>query len=329
MNRSTAACVIACAGLSGVALAQNEEYPITSGTVMYIPPDVPPVFAGRSVVRVWGTNASDFRGYSTSVPPARAANDFDFAGGPAANIVGSVQLAQAYFAVVFMSNSTIVSADVRVSVYSTFSGWIDGAFPGGNLVGQCIYHVGPCDTPTCIEIGECSLSGALVPNVAGADGLFMIEVFLPGTTTLHPTAWTPATRGTALDVGSSDPQRWGDVSGPDGVGGPDGLVQPLNGGTVWEVNSASIAGGRAIYGGLWADIPAPLACDSIDFNNDTLFDPQDIDAFLSIYSEGPCVPATATCNDVDFNNDGSIFDPCDIDSFLLVFSEGPCTLCGL
>ncbi|MFO0855981.1 MAG: hypothetical protein U0640_01345 [Phycisphaerales bacterium] len=75
---------------------------------------------------------------------------------------------------------------------------------------------------------------------------------------------------------------------------------------------------------------AGLDCDSIDFNNDTsLFDPQDIDAFLSVYSEGPCIPASATCNDIDFNNDGSLFDPCDIDSFLLQFSEGPCTLCGV
>jgi hypothetical protein len=76
--------------------------------------------------------------------------------------------------------------------------------------------------------------------------------------------------------------------------------------------------------------PVGPACDSIDFNNDgSLFDPTDIDAFLSVFSEGPCVPETATCNDVDFNNDGSLFDPCDIDSFLLVFSEGPCTLCGV
>jgi hypothetical protein len=74
----------------------------------------------------------------------------------------------------------------------------------------------------------------------------------------------------------------------------------------------------------------PQACDSLDFNDDgSLFDPTDIDAFLSVFSEGPCVPSTATCNDVDFNNDGSLFDPCDIDSFLLVFSEGPCTLCGV
>ncbi len=73
----------------------------------------------------------------------------------------------------------------------------------------------------------------------------------------------------------------------------------------------------------------PSTCDSIDFNNDTsLFDPQDIEAFLSVYSEGPCVPATATCNDIDFNNDTSLFDPCDISSFLLMYSEGPCTPCG-
>lgn len=70
-------------------------------------------------------------------------------------------------------------------------------------------------------------------------------------------------------------------------------------------------------------------CDPVDFNNDTsVFDPQDIDAFLSVYSEGPCIPAIAICNDTDFNNDGSFFDPCDIDAFVLMFSEGPCTLCG-
>ncbi|MFO0856912.1 MAG: S8 family serine peptidase [Phycisphaerales bacterium] len=75
------------------------------------------------------------------------------------------------------------------------------------------------------------------------------------------------------------------------------------------------------------DVPA--TCDGIDFNNDTsLFDPQDIDAFLSVYGEGPCIPNTATCNDIDFNNDTSVFDPCDIDSFLTVFAEGPCTPCG-
>jgi hypothetical protein len=70
-------------------------------------------------------------------------------------------------------------------------------------------------------------------------------------------------------------------------------------------------------------------CNDIDVNNDgSSFDPTDIDAFLSVFSEGPCIPAENTCDSIDFNNDASLFDPCDIDSFLLVFSEGPCTLCG-
>jgi hypothetical protein len=76
--------------------------------------------------------------------------------------------------------------------------------------------------------------------------------------------------------------------------------------------------------------PVGPTCNDIDVNNDGgSFDPQDIDAFLSIFSEGPCVPASAACDDVDFNNDGALFDPCDIDSFLLVFAEGPCTACGV
>ncbi len=66
-------------------------------------------------------------------------------------------------------------------------------------------------------------------------------------------------------------------------------------------------------------------CDSIDFNNDgSIFDPVDIEAFLSVFSEGPCIPELAVCNDIDYNNDGSFFDPSDVDSFLSVFSEGPC-----
>ncbi len=69
----------------------------------------------------------------------------------------------------------------------------------------------------------------------------------------------------------------------------------------------------------------PFDCDSIDFNNDgSLFDPQDIDALLSRYSEGPCIPFTAVCNDIDFDNNQSIFDPMDIDAFLRVYSEGSC-----
>ncbi|MFO0856532.1 MAG: immunoglobulin domain-containing protein [Phycisphaerales bacterium] len=65
-------------------------------------------------------------------------------------------------------------------------------------------------------------------------------------------------------------------------------------------------------------------CDSIDFNNDCSISPTDIEAYLSVYGEGACIPAEAVCNDIDFNNDGSVFDPIDMDAFFSVYSEGPC-----
>jgi hypothetical protein len=66
-------------------------------------------------------------------------------------------------------------------------------------------------------------------------------------------------------------------------------------------------------------------CGDVDFNNDgSLFDVQDVDAFLSVFSEGPCVPEGAQCDPVDFDRNGSQFDVEDIDTFLRVFSEGPC-----
>ncbi len=69
----------------------------------------------------------------------------------------------------------------------------------------------------------------------------------------------------------------------------------------------------------------PGTCNDIDFNNDLVeFDPLDIDAFFSVFSEGPCLPVGAVCDSIDFNNDGSRYDPQDVDAFLSVFSEGPC-----
>jgi hypothetical protein len=92
---------------------------------------------------------------------------------------------------------------------------------------------------------------------------------------------------------------------------------------------SSICGSDTSGSALLLVNPQGPTCDDIDFNNDgSSFDPQDVDAFLSVFSEGPCIPSNANCQDIDFNNDGSLFDPCDVDAFLLVFSEGPCTFCG-
>jgi hypothetical protein len=104
-----------------------------------------------------------------------------------------------------------------------------------------------------------------------------------------------------------------------GFGGPEGaFIDPGTGDFLFS----TFTGNQLV---IIRGFEAAADCDSIDFNNDgSLFDPVDIDAFLSVFSEGPCIPETATCNDIDFDNNGSCFDPNDIDSFLSVFSEGPC-----
>jgi hypothetical protein len=120
---------------------------------------------------------------------------------------------------------------------------------------------------------------------------------------------------------------------------------PVSTGVQTLYGGASLSDGSIVVGGAFRSIgsdpvynvanysfPTSCPCDSIDFNNNgTRFEPTDIEAFLSVYTEGPCQPDgfNLGCNDIDFNNDGSFFDPCDFESFLLVFSEGPCTPCGV
>ncbi len=148
------------------------------------------------------------------------------------------------------------------------------------------------------------------------------------TLTLNGTGWTPKV---AVYTGSTC-DNWSAREVVCGLGsGNQTIVQfPATSGQGFTVriggNTASNFGaGVATF----TCTPSGPTCDDIDFNNDgASFDPQDIDAFLSVFSEGPCVPPTASCGDIDFNNDNALFDPCDIDSFLLVFSEGPCTPCG-
>ncbi|GEM_PF-2422562 len=110
---------------------------------------------------------------------------------------------------------------------------------------------------------------------------------------------------------------------PTGPGAPGPVAS-------WDFDS-SIANYTLTLTGvsLTACPPVGPVCNDIDFNNDgSSFDPQDIEALLSVFSEGPCIPDTQVCDSIDFNNDGGLFDPCDINSFLTVFAEGPCTPCG-
>ncbi len=62
-------------------------------------------------------------------------------------------------------------------------------------------------------------------------------------------------------------------------------------------------------------------CDSIDFNNNTVFpEDQDLIDFFSVLAGAPC----PTCNDIDFNNNGVFPEDQDVIDFLNVLAGGSC-----
>jgi hypothetical protein len=156
------------------------------------------------------------------------------------------------------------------------------------------------------------LPGVVVYFAAKADGQ-LVALAVPGAEL--------SLRGAQYTIGSVTTGR-----PPIPSGGGDGRAR------VWNDRSEFVYGAtltRPSQPTVTAILVARLSdgptCDSIDFNNDgSFFDPDDVDAFFSVFSEGACIPAGATCNDIDFNNDGSLFDPQDVDAFFSVFSEGPC-----
>jgi hypothetical protein len=65
----------------------------------------------------------------------------------------------------------------------------------------------------------------------------------------------------------------------------------------------------------------PVECDSVDFNNNTVFpEDQDIIDFFAVLAGGEC----ATCNDPDFNNNGVFPEDQDIIDFFNVLAGGTC-----
>jgi hypothetical protein len=74
----------------------------------------------------------------------------------------------------------------------------------------------------------------------------------------------------------------------------------------------------------WGIPPSCSRCDTIDFNNNSLFpEDQDLIDFLAVLAGGTCSNAP-NCNDIDFNNDGLFPDDNDLVAFLRVLAGGSC-----
>ena len=67
--------------------------------------------------------------------------------------------------------------------------------------------------------------------------------------------------------------------------------------------------------------PCAIGCDSIDFNNNTVFpEDQDLIDFFAVLAGAQC----PTCNDIDFNNNGVFPEDQDVIDFLHVLAGGSC-----
>lgn len=159
-----------------------------------------------------------------------------------------------------------------------------------------IYEVVPVVAPATLVVDSSAGSSALGNIAAGSPRIASLSVLL-------------ATASAGIyDVSSSvliDTPNGGKVKGLT-YG-----VNPVSGFTEWH-------GTRSL------SLPTGINGVDIDFNNDgSVFDPDDIAAFLSVFAEGPCVPSSATCDTVDVNCDGSLFDPADLELFVDAYLEAP------
>jgi hypothetical protein len=116
--------------------------------------------------------------------------------------------------------------------------------------------------------------------------------------------------------------RYGSIT-PD-VGGDYTIgVEDATGLFGTAIDSATIGSGNTARFLIPPGGSCPGACDSVDFNGDTLFpDTQDITDFIFVFGGGTC--PTGTCGDLDFNNDGLLPDTMDIQALISVFAGGPC-----
>ncbi|HLP83239.1 MAG TPA: hypothetical protein VK157_02730 [Phycisphaerales bacterium] len=97
------------------------------------------------------------------------------------------------------------------------------------------------------------------------------------------------------------------------------VIVPAADGSVDVVGDFDAVESHGVAG--FATLVASTRCDSIDFNNNTVF-PEDADviAFFNVLAGAEC----AVCNDMDFNNNGVTAEDQDVIDFFNVLAGGTC-----
>ncbi len=96
----------------------------------------------------------------------------------------------------------------------------------------------------------------------------------------------------------------------------------------YDAGQTLVGGSLSITSGyLFSAGSAPIACDSIDFNNNGVFpEDQDVVDFFDVLAGGQpeTCDQTLGCNDLDFNNNGVFPEDQDVVDFFNVLAGGTC-----
>lgn len=212
-----------------------------------------------------------------------------------------------------VANAVPTVANCNISAFAEQNGRL---LVGGGMGGISFV------TPTLSYRPSQSLAYVDMPDVAVFLAVPQARLIGPGqSTTLAVSVMNPA--------GVTYQWRRDGVDLLDGVQADGSTVLGAQGASM-EVGNAAEPGGaysvrvtRAGCSSVTASVAVTVGCDSIDFNQDSLFpDAQDIADFLTVFGGGAC--PTGLCNDIDFNNDTLFPDVEDIAVLLRVFSGGPC-----
>ena len=92
---------------------------------------------------------------------------------------------------------------------------------------------------------------------------------------------------------------------------------------VWANDTGGERDVRAMRVNADGSLGAPVGCDSIDFNGNSVFpEDQDVVDFFDVLAGGTC--PTGTCSDIDFNNNGVFPEDQDVVDFFNVLAGGNC-----
>jgi hypothetical protein len=212
----------------------------------------------------------------------------------------------------------------------TLENFEDGLLVAGVSTNAAIINAsGITDSVDC-DSGPVDGSGTSGKTAFANGGVGITFTFTPPFPTRVGLVWTDGNDTINFEAFAPDGTRLGQQSGNHannsygGETGEDRFYGVEFAGGIQRVRMWQTGGGAGA--GIEVDHLqfSSQGCDSIDFNNNTVFpEDQDVIDFFNVLAGGPCSPGN-NCNDIDFNNNTVFPEDQDVIDFFNVLAGGEC-----